>query len=294
MRAIVWDDKYLVPGQDYMKKLVEELAPYDISFDVAEHASELKSRIRGGEHFDFILTDWLDESSGNRVRARGEDIVTGIRSENKRIPIFIVSRVAEELHKNLLNLGQPIFIESKNTPETLVADSILESLNRIGLRTDPTKVFVMYGRDRHAHGSKEEVVKFVTELGLSPIAIEPWRNQHTLLHELQTRMNECSAFIAICTPDDLVTEGLNQQKKWSQSRQNVLFELGIAFGLARGPERLTILQKWVENDPDQCAVLPSDLDGYVTLKFSNQIRDKFPELEQRLTLLRLKVKTKAR
>jgi predicted nucleotide-binding protein len=98
--------------------------------------------------------------------------------------------------------------------------------------------------------------------------------QTEILNGLLQRMNECSAFISICTPDDKADDGTYRP------RQNVLLEMGMAMGLSRGLQRLVPLQRWGPEKQDQ-AVLPSDLGGIVALRFS--------KVENQLDALRSKL-----
>lgn len=107
------------------------------------------------------------------------------------------------------------------------------------------------------------------------------RSQDGVLPDIMRAMNTCAAFIALCTPDDYCEMGRDRNQCWWQPRENVLFEMGMV-SLARGAHRLTILQKWVNGQPDECAVLPSDWGGYVTVRFANDISAAFESLEQRL------------
>ena len=58
----------------------------------------------------------------------------------------------------------------------------------------------------------------------------------------------------------------------------------MALGLSYGLHRLTIMQKWGPRNSNK-ALLPSDLDGVVTIRFEGSIESKFPELETRLKML---------
>ncbi len=292
MKAIVWDDEYEVPGRDHMKHLVRELTRLGVDCVVVSTPDELKDRVtKKNERFDLVVIDWLDTSRVSTGEARGNDIVVELRQAGKKLPIFVFSTIAEELERGFLALGKPLYVKSKDMQIPFVALEIIDQLRALGLYVDYKKVFVIYGHDRHANGARESLVQFLeSDLGLEPVLVEPWRNQHTLLDKLQQHMDGCAAFVAICTPDDCVEEGLHREKSWRAPRQNVLFELGIAYGLGRGPERLTILEKHLDGDPDQIAQLPSDLAGYLTLRFKHSVDEKFPELKMRFEMLGLDVK----
>jgi predicted nucleotide-binding protein len=62
----------------------------------------------------------------------------------------------------------------------------------------------------------------------------------------------------------------------------VLVEIGMALALYRGHERLIIMQQRTgENSPE--AILPSDLDGLLTIPFTPQkIAEAFPLLARAL------------
>ena len=142
---------------------------------------------------------------------------------------------------------------------------------------------MIYGHDRLADGARTAVFNYLSARGVKVILMESKYSKNGIMPDLLREMRGAAAFIAICTPDDHVTEGLHPEKSWWQPRQNVLFEMGIVYGLSRGAERLTVLQKWVDGKSDMSAKLPSDWEGYISLQFSDKIDHRFDDLVSRLT-----------
>jgi predicted nucleotide-binding protein len=289
MKAIAWDDGRKNDQMDYMSRLAVELKRYGINMDVESETHVFEDRIRTGS-FDFYVSDWFNTGGQDSVPQREEDpggdlLINAIRQHNKIAPIFIVSRHTGRVDNRLLGGFRPIFLKSKDVNVKWMAYDIRENLRDLGIMVNSKRVFIIYGHDRKAEGATRQLKEWLCGKGVEVVLFDAVRSSTGIFPDLMRDMNACAAFIAICTPDDYCEEGLNRGNRWWQPRENVLFEMGIVFGLHRGAHRLTILQKWVDSAVDECARLPSDWGGYVTIRFSAGIGYRFEELEERLSSL---------
>lgn len=284
MRALAWDDEYNPSAGDYLSRLCTELRTHHSIVAEAENRSEVFIERARHEHFDFFITDWFDgeaEAKSRNGESRGALLVSEVRRLDRRKPIFVISGLTHRINSQLLGTARPVYLRSKEVSVPFMAFDICETLRDLGLLVDRKKVFVIYGHDRKADGARQQVERWLIDRGLRPVLFDAIRSQDGVLPDIMRAMNTCAAFIALCTPDDYCEIGRERRQKWWQPRANVLFEMGMVNGLARGAHRLTILQKWVDGQADECAVLPSDWGGYVTYRFAN-IAAAFEDLETRL------------
>jgi predicted nucleotide-binding protein len=168
---------------------------------------------------------------------------------------------------------------------TTTRDSIMRSKNRTGRTPDPTRVFVVHGRNEVLRRS---LFDFLRAIGLKPIewsqaAQMTGRPSPSIGEILDSAMQRAQAIVVLFTGDDetkLKNEFVSahdpdyERELTPQPRPNVIFEAGLA--LSRYPER-TILVQVGKLRPF------SDIAGkyFVRLKNSSQARQ---ELAQRLSL----------
>lgn len=288
MKALAWDDggKSSDPVKNYMGRLAGELARAGIYIEVEDDKSEFISKL-GTQHYDFYVTDWFDERASRlpNGESTGAMLVNLIRRQDKEAPIFVISRLPEAIDERLLALGRPIFLKSKDASVPWMAYDIQETLQDLGLLVDKKRIFIIYGHDAKAAGTRQALEDWLRSKGVRPTLLESRKSRDGILPDLLREMQTCAAFIAICTPDDKCQAALDANSNWFQPRENVLFEMGMVFGLARGAQKLTVLQKWTDGRTEEQGRLPSDWGGYITMRFVDHVREKFPELEDRLRAL---------
>ncbi|MFG2819052.1 TIR domain-containing protein [Kitasatospora sp. NPDC048365] len=137
---------------------------------------------------------------------------------------------------------------------------------------DPKKVFVVHGRD---HDAREELHKFLKKLGLEPIkwsdaralAVKDVGLAPTIMQIIRAGMEACQTIIVLMTPDERISlksefrEKPAEDADEEQSRPNVIFEAGIAFG--KYPDRSLI----VSTSPSRVL---SDLAGVHVVNLSSR------------------------
>jgi predicted nucleotide-binding protein len=279
MKALAWDDK-----PEYMNRLADYLKKhYKIDLVVEPDEDRFSDRYLESS-WDFVVVDLMEE----RKSAVGDQDRVGLRlaraiadhPNGRGLPIFMVTNFYDRL--KLGELPPNVIPKSKSTQPGWMAGEIKQELVQRGVYVDHRKIFLIYGHDRNADGATSSVKSFLNNHGITVEKISGDSLHTEILNGLLQRMNECSAFVAICTPDDKSEEGTYHP------RQNVLLEIGIAMGLSRGLQRLVPLQRWGPEKEDQ-AVLPSDLGGVVPIRFlSPKVENQFNALRSKLEDLGVK------
>jgi predicted nucleotide-binding protein len=150
---------------------------------------------------------------------------------------------------------------------------------------DPSKVFVVHGRDLLA---RDAFFTFLSALGLRPIewseAIKLTRSPNPFIGEiLNAAFSNAQAVLVLLTPDDearLKAEFVNsndpeyERELTPQARPNALFEAGMAMG--RSPDRTIFVELG-------CLRPFSDIAGRHTIRFDGST-EKRQELADRLRM----------
>jgi predicted nucleotide-binding protein len=276
MKALAWDDE-----PQYMEILQTYLDRFGIHLEIVSSEDAFVDRFFSGEAWDFIVTDLVLENSP----VQGETESVGSRLAHKvtqsekgrNLPVFMITGHFDRLNALDMNLPPGVVVKSKSTYPGWLAGEIRQELARRGLYVDRRKVFLIYGHDREAGGTRERVISFLKKRGVEVITLGDSALRVEIAQGLLNKMNECGAFLAICTPDDTTD-------KVSQPRSNVFIEIGLALGLSGGVHRLVILQKWGPEKKLQ-ASLPTDLQGFLTIQFEGQIDLEFEKLAINLRTL---------
>ena len=282
MRALAWDDE----PEPYLTSLRRFLEKYHIDLHITTQENEFEAEFADGE-WDFIVTDLWRAN----YPSHGEDDKLGVHlarevannPKGKEMPIFMVTQKYNPLSQSMVEeLPRNVILRSKSTSPGWMADSIYEELVRRGVYVNRKNVFLIHGHDRATDAATSTVQGFLIRNGANAIRMSGSALWSELAEGTLKTMNNCAAFVAICTPDD------NLEKGTFQPRQNVLLEIGMAMGLSRGLKRLTILQRY-GNNPDEKAELPSDLGGLVPLRFAKEVRTALPDLYDRLLKLHVEL-----
>jgi len=156
--------------------------------------------------------------------------------------------------------------------------------------SDPSTVFVVYGRDTKA---RESLYAFLRSVGLHPldwleVKAATGRTMPYTLDIVRQGFSMARAAVVLFTPDDdaCLREPLRREREpqheieaTPQPRQNVLFEAGMAIALH--PDR-TVIVELGERRPF------SDIEGYHTVRLTNAW-DKRQELAMVLQTAKCKV-----
>jgi hypothetical protein len=276
MRALAWDDQ----PEKYMKDLVEELGPSGIEVTVCRLEREFRQEFQHPDKkWDFVITDLMTGDSG---AISENDARTGVeiarRAVNSGLPVFMVTQHFTRFDPSALGIPPEVVIRSKSTDPGWQAGDIIEELRRRGLFTNPKRVFLIFGHDRTAEGTSAAIEQHLRKQHARVEKVTPDTLFTEINHGLVGRMHDCRAILAVFTPDDKVEAG---KETYYQPRPNVLYEIGIALGLARGLERLTIIEKKGAS-PEQQVRMPSDLRGILPLRFEKSVDEIFDRLDARL------------
>lgn len=121
------------------------------------------------------------------------------------------------------------------------------------------RVFIVHGR---ADGLKEEVARFLTQIGIEPVILHERPNGgRTLIAKFQEESADVQFAVVLMTPDDVGGLGgrAGANPLQPRARQNVIFELGFFIGRL-GAERVCAL---VQDELEK----PSDFDAVVYVKY---------------------------
>ena len=129
------------------------------------------------------------------------------------------------------------------------------------------KVFIVHG---HNEGVLRELKEMLEKsFKISPIILRDEIDYgKTLIEKIENYGRLCAFAFVIITPDDIVE---NKKKKSFQARPNVLFELGWFCG-RYGRKKVRILRQ--KDTP-----LPSDLNGIVTVDFTDKIEEVYRRIQ---------------
>jgi predicted nucleotide-binding protein len=138
-------------------------------------------------------------------------------------------------------------------------------------RTPSTKnVFVIHGHDELNTRRLTQLLQ--NHFNLNPIAMlsKPGMSR-PLIEKFEDEEQTCSFAFGLFTPDD---EIINVANRYKQARPNVIYEVGWFIGRL-GKHRVVLLLKQGTN-------IHSDLDGVSRIPFSDNVEDKFLDIQKEL------------
>lgn len=268
VKGLAWDDK----PEEYMYMLRKCLADLEIDLEVEDDHGVFLKKFNPGS-YDFVVLD-LFRDSGPRFSEVGKKLAARVHEgahDKPWFPIFIMTGFLERLRpEHFDDLPTDVLLRYKADP-VFVAMLIKEDLTRRGVFISRRKVFLIRHTDHPDGIAVEEWLKAKPRsLGVEFVA--PGTLATGITQGLRKKMNDCGGIVAVCTPDEKLSEG-----EW-RTRPNIVLEIGMAMGLTRGLDRLVIVkQMGVER--------PSNLGDILTLDYKQKADEVFPVLEQRLALI---------
>lgn len=157
------------------------------------------------------------------------------------------NRGLEEAKAILESMIQDIREYWEEEPSTSIVSSKSPESLAIG---SSNRVFIVHGHDT---GLKEEVARFLTSIGLSPVILHEQPNKGRTIIEKFEEYADVPYAVVLLTPDDVGAPAEEKNNLRERARQNVLFEFGFFIGKL-GRERVSGL---VKGDIE----LPSDYSG---------------------------------
>ncbi|WP_121354918.1 TIR domain-containing protein [Flavisolibacter nicotianae] len=218
----------------------------------------------------------------DRVVATTTSIITGTIAKNDGLYVDEVGmyrNAAAELRKvNNLNFkvsdikSYDVILPMVNLLNHLAdihekkAEKLEEKRKRIEfLSPIDKKVFLVHG---HNEAVLRELKEMLEEAGIEPVILKYEQDDgKTLIEKFEHYGRLCAFAFVIVTPDDWVE---NKKKKYFQARPNVLFELGWFCG-RYGRDKVRIIQQ--KETP-----LPSDLNGIVTIEFTEHVEEAYRKI----------------
>ncbi len=266
MLGLAWDDQ---PEHDnYIAKLREALERRNVNLSVYKNEDQFIEKLYE-KNWDFIVTDLLKsmrpDSSIDDDKLHGENVgielIKTITQSDIDCPIYCVTHAPEEAANHLKDYPR-ILIRPKKLVAPWVAEDIIRELKRLGRFINRSSVFLIYSSE--SSDVHEEVARWLHQIGAQVESVGPGKLKDHLSQGLVDKITPCGSILAICTADD----------EWSSDntyhpRQNIMVEMGMALALYKGHERLIIMQQRA-SETSPAAILPSDLDGLLTIPFAQE------------------------
>ena len=167
-------------------------------------------------------------------------------------------------------------VESLVSYVNRVAENLLACSVSQTSRVPSTKdVFIIHGHDELNTRRLHQLLQ--GHFGLNPIAMlaRPGMSR-PLTQKFEDEAQTCSFAFALFTPDDEVTKS---GQPYNQARPNVIYEVGWFIGRL-GRERVSLILK-------SGTRIHSDLDGVSQIRFTENIEEKFLEIQNELKAAKL-------
>ena len=124
------------------------------------------------------------------------------------------------------------------------------------------KVFIVHGHD---DASKDELARFLWQIGLEPIILDEHpKGGRVIIEQFERYAADVEYAFVLLTPDDFGGSYKNPKLVQSRARQNVILEMGYFMGR----DRICCLAKG-EVEP------PSDMHGILLLKYNQKVGEQF-------------------
>jgi len=122
------------------------------------------------------------------------------------------------------------------------------------------RVFVVHGHD---HGALDQVVQFITSLGLDVCVLKDEPNKgRTIIEKFEQESGDAGFAVILCTPDDegyARSDGADRARL--RARQNVVLELGYFISKLRRSRVCALMVGELE--------MPSDVNGVLYTRFDS-------------------------
>ena len=179
--------------------------------------------------------------TGDLTKLFGEDIVKEVKHQIYEKVIYL-----ESLIEQLQLVSQ--------------AAAVVDDNHDMGAKVDMENkdIFIVHGHD---NGLKNEVARFITDMGYNPIILHEQPNiGKTIIEKIETYSNVCYA-IVLYTPCD---KGASKDSPnvLPRARQNVVFEHGYLIGKLGREKVCALIKEEVEK--------PGDVDGVVYVTYDNR------------------------
>lgn len=211
-----------------IRKILEYRKREDLSELLSHSESKLDISSTFGSKYHSLLTSF--------------EIYSPLRYKEK------LEKLPEKEKKTILNAVREIYPVKDNSPEVVkiefFSDYAMERADPDYLaeefKYEKNDIFVIYGRNLQI---RDSIYKFLGKLGLHPVSFEEAKQKTGkgapyILEILNQAISNEIPIISLLTPDDIGylnpyfhknTDKENEKQPMGQSRQNVIFETGMAF-----------------------------------------------------------------
>lgn len=156
---------------------------------------------------------------------------------------------------NTLNFEENVPESSENVPEPPVKVQP-ENIDWI---EKSNKIFIVHGHDDLA---KEQVARFISQIGLEPIILHEQASSGKTIIEKIESFSDVGFAVVLYTPCDIGSKKVNNSGLKERARQNVVFEHGYFVGTL-GRKNVTA---FVKGDIEK----PNDISGVVYIDFDER------------------------
>ena len=139
-------------------------------------------------------------------------------------------------------------------------------LNSLPITRNKRKVFIVHGRNNEV---KQEVSRFISDLGLEPIILHEQANVGmTIIEKIERYTNDADFALVLYTACDLGRGGDEPNPPKFRARQNVVFEHGYLMAKLGRENVCALVKDNIETPNDISGVVYVPLDNYGAWKIS--------------------------
>lgn len=167
--------------------------------------------------------------------------------------------------ENVLGVVRASLTRLRRNPDLLTRTMKQDSLRK------NENVFIIHGRDEAKWRELKDIVQ--SEFRLNPIVLmqQPDAGAKTIIEKFEYYAETCAYAIAIFTPDDEVTTGV---ETYLQARPNVIYELGWFCGRLGRSNAMMLLKEGTS--------MFSDFGGIIQKRFVSNVSEKIVDIRKDL------------
>ena len=286
MKGLAWDDRP-GSGMERLRDALHRISDGSMDLHVFSNQEDFALAL-SKRSYDYYVVDMFEGAQSSDPEASIhkestipsgvgiiENLLTIPQVATGERPVYVYSNDPNGSYEQVKRFRQGIVVKDKKARVIWTAREILQDLKNRGVFVDKSRCFLVFAN--HERTRAEELEKYLIAGGFTVDKIDAGNVTRGLLTEITQRMNSSGAIIAVCTADDHW-----RRDNTAHPRQNVVLEIGMAVGLARGPERLIILQQSNPSSVEETSQIPSDIRELLTLQFISDISEKHEELLMKL------------
>lgn len=225
--------------------------------------------LKSSKHGSPDFKKWLKKMEIAIINIFGEDLRHICDFQQISFGLSIVEELesARVLLESMIEEIEEYWEEETQTP----ALSSGRERERIAVKADTKKVFIIHGRDNEAKGS---VARFLEKLNLDPVILHEQANEGRTIIEKFEEHAQAAFAVVLLTPDDAGALENEKDKLRPRARQNVIFEFGYFIGRL-GRKRVCALTRGnleMPSDYDGVLYVPLDAAGAWRMRLLKELK----------------------